>query len=89
MMDNWPVCTELSEDAWHTSTWFPQMIVNKKLRKMIKDGKPLPSADTMQMVLDEMVQMVKDNNGIHYQSPLNFEPALKKLENSDAKLEDS
>ena len=79
-MSEWPICTELPEDVWKTSTWYPHELVDKRIRQFIKEGKKLPSEDTVRNAINDMAKMIKDNGGISHQKPLDFSHVLERLE---------
>ena len=80
MMSEYPACTEMPDDVWKTSEWYPQVLVSCRLRKLVKEGKQLPTDTVVNSVVAEMSRMIKENGGLSARKPLDFEPALKGLE---------
>ena len=80
MMSEYPVCTEMPEDVWKTSEWYPQVLVSRRLRKLVKEGKQLPTDTVASSVGAEMIRMIEGNGGLSALKPLDFEPVLKGLE---------
>ena len=80
MMSEYPACTEMPDDVWKTSEWYPQALVSRRLRKLVKEGKQLPADTVVDGVITEMSRMIKENGGLSARKPLDFGPALKGLE---------
>lgn len=77
---NWPVATEWSEDVWHTSEWVPQILVGRKLRRIVKEGRKLPSEEIVTNVIAELAKAIKENGGMSAQKQTNFEQILNRLD---------
>lgn len=74
------IATEFPEDVWHTSEWIPQMLVGRRLRRIVKDGRKLPSHEVVTSVVMEMAKAIKDNNGTSFQKQIDFEQILNRLD---------
>jgi len=72
--------TEFPEDVWKTSEWIPQLLVNRKMRQLAKDGKPFPEAETVKEVLCEIKNKIHENNGLSAKRSIDFNEILRKLE---------
>lgn len=79
-MSEYPFCTELPENVWKTSEWYPLKLVSNRLNMLAKEGKKLPSNALVYKTVFEISKIIKENGGLSAKTTLNFEPLLKGLE---------